>query len=574
MQAQPFSTADPAASFLTRRDVLIALALAALAIALFAPAIGYDFVNYDDDLYVYENPSVLGGLSGSGLQYALTSGTAGTWAPVTWLSYQADTTLLGALPRSYHTTNIMLHAAAGALMFLGLRLMRLSLWVSATVAGVFLLHPLRTESVAWIAERKDVLCAFFWALGLVAYAQYARKPGTARWLLVFLCFLGGAMSKMMMATFPFVLLLLDVWPLNRVRLDGPGLRANAWPLVREKIPLFLVSGLVVLLSVQALQAVDTLASVNSNVSARLWRVPVNYVFYLGKIFWPADLSVIYPTRGVRPAEALLAGSLLAVVTVLALWRARRMPWLLVGWLWFLGTLVPVIGFVTYSHFFVGDRYTYIPSLGLTLAVAGGLEHFLRRFETARWAGTAVLIVLCMAATRADLPRWRNTFTLYEAALRIGPHHVTYNNRGTAFLKAGDLQRALADFDAALALKPNHASALNNRGSVRTDLGDYEAALKDCSEAIRLDPTLANAWNNRGNVFTRLGQFNRALEEYQQAIQLKPGAAVYYNNRAAAYFSLKQYPQALADLRECEQRGGQPHPGLVQALREATQSPQP
>lgn len=566
-------TAGPS-SLLGSRDFVAALSLAVLAFALFAPARGYDFVNYDDDLYVYDNPTVLRGLSWSGLKYALTSGTAGTWAPITWLSYEADTTLQGAQPRSYHTTNIVLHAAAGALLFLALRLMLKSTWASATVAAVFLVHPLRTESVAWIAERKDVLCALFWASGLLAYGFYARKPGLARWTAVFLCFLGGAMSKMVMVTFPFVLLLLDAWPLNRVGLDWAGLRARGWPLLREKIPFFIGSVMAVLVSARALKAVEALAPVGVDMVARLWRVPGNYVFYLGKIFWPVPLSVLYPMQEVQVAGALLGAFLLVAVSLFAIWRAHKMPWLLVGWFWFLGTLVPVIGFVTFGHFSVVDRYAYIPSIGLTLAVVVGVEQVTRRFALGRWLVSAAVVALCAVATRADLPRWRNTFTLYDAALRVGPHRITYNNRGTAFLKKGDRQQALKDFDAAIVLKPDYANALSNRGSVRSDLGDYTAALKDCIAAIRCDPNLADAWNNRGNVYSRLGELGRALEDYNQAIKLTPGKALYYNNRAAAYFSLKQYAQALADIRECERRGGQPHPGLVQALGEAMQQPNP
>ena len=557
-----------------KRPFLIAILLVTLTFALFAPAISYDFVNYDDDLYVYDNPVVQHGLSVSGLHYALTSYDAGTWAPITWLSYELDSTLFGARASSYHATNILLHVAAGLILFFALQLMLKSFWTSTVVAGIFLVHPLRTESVVWIAERKDVLCALFWALGLLAYWFYVKKPSLARWMLVFLCLLAGVMSKMMMVTFPFVLLLLDVWPLNRTNLDWPNLRARAWPLLREKIPLFAVCGLVVFLTSRALHSVGTLNSVGADISTKLLRVPENYVFYLGKIFWPANLSVLYPNEKVQTSAALLAGLLLVVITVLTVWQMRKRPWLLVGWLWFLGTLVPVIGFVTFGHFFVGDRYTYIPSIGLTLAVVVTLEHLLRRFLLARWAGATAVVALCALATSADVPRWRNTFTLYDAALRVGPHHVTYNNRGTAFLKVGDMEHAMADFNAAIQMKSDYATALSNRGSLWTDLGNIEAAIKDCSEAIKCDPELADAWNNRGNAYNRTGEYAKALADYDQSIKLKPDKAVYYNNRAAAHFLLKQYVPAKADLEKCSQLGGQPHPGLVHDLDEAMKQSNP
>lgn len=220
------------------RTVLIAALLGVLTVAMFSRAIGYGFVNYDDDAYVYENPHVLSGLDTSGIQYALSTSDIGTWAPLTWLSYEVDTTIQGPRASSYRLTNILLHAAAGALLFVALQSMRQSSWVSITVAALFLFHPLRTESVVWIAERKDVLCSFFWMLGLVAYGSYAQKPNGRRWVAVYLCFLAGLMSKMMMVTFPFVLLLLDFWPLNRVHRDDTTLWKSIRSLLVEKLPFF------------------------------------------------------------------------------------------------------------------------------------------------------------------------------------------------------------------------------------------------------------------------------------------------------------------------------------------------
>ncbi len=554
----------------------MAFLLGALTLAVFSPAFRYDFLNYDDDLYVSNNRAVQHGLDAAGWHYALTSGDAGTWAPVTWLSYELDTTLLGARASSYHATNVLLHVAAGLVLFFALRRMLKSDWAATVIAGIFLLHPLRTESVAWIAERKDILCALFWAAGLLAYWLYAQKPGLARWALVFLCLLGGLMSKMMMVTFPFVLLLLDVWPLKRAAGFPPALRGAAgefqisnWrSLLVEKIPFFLASFLCVYVTSRALNAVGTLAPAGGQVLEKLLRVPENYVFYLGKIFWPVNLSVIYPTEKVTLSAALSGGLLLGVITLAAAWQLRRRPWLLVGWLWFLGTLVPVAGFVTFGHFYVGDRYTYLPSIGLTLAVVMTLENFSRRFETARWIGGVAVLALCALATRADLPRWQNNLTLYDAALRVGPHYVTYNNRGMAWFKSGDAPRAMADFDAALQLKPDYATALGNRGGLRADFGDPHAAIADCTAAIKGDPRLADAWSNRGNAYNRLGEPSKALADYDQAIKLNPGQAMYYNNRAAAYFLLKQFPQAGADLEQCRALGGQPQPGLVRDLEAA------
>jgi protein O-mannosyl-transferase len=329
---------------------------------------------------------------------------------------------------------------------------------------------------------------------------------------------------------------------------------------------------VVLVSSRALNSVGTLAPAGAEVSTKLLRVMENYVFYLEKSFWPSRLSVLYPTESIQASAAVLSGWLLAAITGFAWWQRQKQPWLLVGWLWFLGTLVPVIGFVTFGHFYVGDRYTYIPSIGLIFAVVMGLGHWLRRFPLAHGTLAVTLIVLCALATRADLLRWQNTFTLYDAALEVGPHHVTYNNRGTAYRATGDRRHALADFNAAIRSKPDYAAAHVNRAAVWIDLGKYAEAVADCTRAVELDPQNANAYNNRGNAFSSRGDLDRAIADYSAAIKLNPGRALYYNNRAAARFRLQQPVLAKADLDRCVQLGGQPHPGLIHDLNEALRPP--
>jgi protein O-mannosyl-transferase len=562
---------EPSSAPLDRRKtILIAALLAALTFAVFSPAVGYGFLNFDDGAYVYENPQVLKGLSGPGLQYAFTTRDIGTWAPLTWISYELDTTISGFRARSYHTTNILLHALAGALLFAVLQRMRLSLWASITVAVIFLVHPLRSESVAWIAERKDVLCAFFWMVGLLAYTFYAQKPTGGRWALVFLSFVGGLMSKMMMVTFPFVLLLLDFWPMHRTFFAEAGARRRMAFLILEKTP-FLLAGLVVtFVTNAALRDRGALNPAGAG-SAEFLRVPENYIFYVQKIFWPARLSILYPLEEIEGRTVALCALLLAAVTFLAVWQIRKMPSFLVGWLWFLGTLVPVIGFVPFGDFNVADRYSYIPSIGLLLASVGAVENLLGRFQVARWLGSGAIALACGVATVMDLPRWHDSITLYNAALRVGPHYVAYNNRGTALFRAGQLEPALKDFDRAVRLKPVFAQARNNRGAVLSDLGRYEEAIREFNKAIEQDPSFAAAYDNRGNAYLRLGKGEEALREYDHSIKLQPTVAVYYNNRAAAYFELRRYTEATADIERCRHLGGEPHSGLVQALAEATKT---
>ncbi len=551
-----------------KRTVLLAVLLGVLTLALFSPAIGYGFVNYDDEAYVYENQHVLQGLNRSGIKYALTTCDIGTWAPLTWLSYECDTTVQGPRASSYHLTNLLLHATAGALLFFLLQLMAQSLWVSVTVAVLFLVHPLRVESVVWIAERKDVLCAFFWMLGLIAYWSYAQKPNTFRWFAVFLCFIAGLMSKMMMVTFPFVLLLLDFWPLHRFDLDG----ATRWKEVRrlifEKIPFFGGIILVVFISGTALHSRGAFSARPAEGLNDLLRVPENYVFYLGKFFWPARLSVLYPLEDVRLKVALLSAVLLVTVTLATLWQARQKPWLVVGWLWFLGALVPVVGFVSFGDFVVADRYTYLPTVGLAWALVAWADQLARRYVSGRWIATAIVALMCAGATAANLPRWRDSLSLYDAALRIGPHYVTYTNRGVALLQAGETQAALADYESAIKLNPKFCQAHNNRGSLLSDLGHYDEAIREFDKAIEFDPYYADAYDNRANALARKGEPEKALTDYARSLKLDSTKPTCYNNRASTYFQLKRFPEAIADIESCRRLGGQPHPGLVQALAEA------
>ena len=531
---------------LLRRPWLIALLLGAVTLAIFSSAIGFDFLNYDDNAYVYENPAVLHGISGDGLVYALTTGDNATWAPVTWLSFELDSTVLGTRPSSYHTTNVILHVAAGMFLFFALSRVLKSLWAATLITGIFLLHPLRTESVAWIAERKDVLFGLFWAAGLLAYSRYVEKPGPARSVLVLVCFVLGAMSKMMMVTFPFVLLLLDIWPFNRVTLDLPGLRTKAWPLIREKIPLFVLMGLVVFLNSRALNKTQTLDELGTNISSRLLRVPENYLFYVEKFFWPANRSIIYANEKIHTGVVISGVLLLLAVSLFTVWKARKQPGLLVGWLWFVGTLVPVIGFITFGSFYVADRYSYIPSIGLSLALVVGLEPLVRRTPRFQWAIALIIMVACAVGTSADLPRWKNSLTLYDAALAVGPHHLVYNNRGAALLQMGKPAEALEDFDAAIKMKPDYADAYGNRGMALLGLGKLDEAIEACDRALALDAKSVVAYNCRGAVFLKKGDTEHAMMDFNAAIMMNPRYATALSNRASIYLDQGNVDAAIQD----------------------------
>jgi tetratricopeptide (TPR) repeat protein len=376
------------------------------------------------------------------------------------------------------------------------------------------------------------------------------------------------MSKMMMVTFPFVLLLLDFWPLNRGRRDGVTDWKQSRRLIVEKIPFLVGSILALFISATALHSRGAFGARANSGLHDLLRIPGNYVFYLGKLFWPTRLSVLYPIENVWPSVVILSAAVLVVITIVNLRHARTKPWLAVGWLWFVGVLIPVVGFVPFGDFIVADRYTYIPSIGVTWALVAATEYAAGRYTIGRWLGTAVVGIACFCATLTDLPRWRNSLSLYDSALKIGPHYVTYSNRGVALLRAGNAQGAIDDFSSAISLNTNFSRAYNNRGSVLSDFGKYDEALQDLDKAIEHDPSFADAYDNRGNTRARKGEPQKALADYDRSLKLKPTKALTYNNRASAYFQLRRFSEAMADIELCRRNGGQPHPGLVQALTSA------
>ncbi|MGL6096206.1 MAG: tetratricopeptide repeat protein, partial [Fimbriiglobus sp.] len=399
---------------LTRRDAAIAAGLFVAAAVLYWPAVGFQFVNFDDPGYVTGNPRVLGGLSPAGVAWAFSATAESNWHPLTWLSLQLDATLFGPGPAGFHRTNVLFHAANAALLYVVLRRLTGAVGRSAAVALLFAVHPLHVESVAWVSERKDVLSVFFGLLGMWAYARYAEDPSGRRMAGVAGLLALSLMAKPMLVTFPFVLLLLDFWPLGRLR--G---RPDAWPRVREKWPLFVLiaASAVVTLQVQAAGgAVRQLAAVS--LADRLAGAAAGYAFYLQKSVVPSDLNILYQRPfGSRPMSEV-AGSVavLLAATAVGIWVRHQSRCVLVGWLWYLGTLVPVIGLVTVGDQAYADRYAYFPQIGLLIAVVWGCEELRRRFRVPpRAAGIGVLIVsaVFVGSTRHQLTYWADSRTLWE-----------------------------------------------------------------------------------------------------------------------------------------------------------------
>lgn len=530
------------------------LFLAGLTWFTFLPVLQHGFVNYDDDVYVYEHPIVTRGLTGNGVAAAFTISHAGNWHPLTTLSHQMDCEFSGLNAGAHHRTNLLLHMATVVLLFLALRGLTLATWPSAAVAAVFAVHPLRVESVAWIAERKDVLSGLFFVLTLWAYARYARAPGSVlRYALVVVCFTLGLMSKPMLVTLPFVLLLLDYWPLRRFAASS-GLNTPATRrLVLEKVPLLLLSAAlcVVTFLVQepARQTTELLP-----LAMRVGNAVVSYTVYLLQSFWPVNLAVFYPypTGGVAMTRIIAALLVLGVVSSGALHWRRQRPYLLVGWLWFLGMLVPVIGLVQVGMQAHADRYTYLPQIGLVLAVVWAVTEL-----SVGWKPRAIALSLLALGTvgglamgaRLQIRHWRDNESLWKHTLAVTPPNaVAESNLANALLKEGRVAEAVARFQAALALKPDYADARNGLGLALLQQSQTTEAITHFERALEVQPGFAAAHNNLGMALLQTGRAREAIPHLESALQSNPDQAETHNNLGYAFLQTGQVEGALTHYR--------------------------
>jgi len=562
---------------------LLAAFLALATLALYWPVTRHDFINYDDDLYVTANVHVQNGLTLENLKWAFSHVVLGNWHPVTVLSHMLDCQLFGLQPWGHHLTSLLLHALNTALVFLLLRTLTGAVWRSLLVAALFGWHPLRVESVAWVAERKDVLSAGFGFLSLLCYARYARgtesriqnpesrnRKAEARriasgYWLALLFFACGLMSKPMLVTWPFVMLLLDYWPLKRfaggqLKVAGspaPNLQPSTFnsQLLTEKIPFFVLAAAASLVTYLVQKQEGAVMTVDHfPPGARAGNALMAYGRYLGKTFWPADLAVFYPHPGYWPrAEVLLAGVLLAGLSALVLVKRRRQPYLLVGWLWFVGTLAPVIGLVQVGEQAMADRYTYIPSVGVLIMSVWGAYELTRRWRhqvILLALASAVALILCFALTREQLGYWQDSETLFRHALDVTQNnHIAHNNLGDALLEKGQADDAIRQFQEVIRLKPNDADAYNNLGNALGEQGRIDEAISDYHEALRLKPDNASAHYSLGAALEAKGQTDGAISQYQEALRLNPDDVAAHNNLGNAYLNKGQTDEAISQYQE-------------------------
>jgi tetratricopeptide (TPR) repeat protein len=540
---------------------------------LYSQTAGFDFVNLDDHVYVYENPMVQDGLSREGVSWAITTYHTGNWHPLTWVSLMADVSIFGPGPAGPHITNMLLHAGSSVLLFLSLRSMTAAVWPSALAAALFALHPLRAESVAWVSERKDVLAAFFWMLTLLTYRWYAAGPTLPRYLLVVATFALGLSAKAMLVTLPLVLLLADAWPLRRYQqhwLAGPPAAPGFPPqtglrLVLEKLPLLALAAVTSSFTVAAQRFGLALSDLDK--IPLPWRI-VNaldaYTVYLRKTVWPTELAVFYPHPALLRAElsasdlgrAAAAAAVLLLVSAAILRVVRRLPALGFGWLWYLGTLVPVVGLVQVGEQAYADRYTYIPSVGLYIIIAWALADLVARrprIGPAVTTGTVVVLIALAGLTWFQIRTWRDGRALFTHAVAVtDDNYFALSNLGSLLRDDGRLEEAATYLERALAIRPDFTFGLVNYGIALDAQGKLDLAAAQHERALQLNPTLARARAHLGVIRYRQGRPAEAVQLLQEAVRFDPGSAFAQGNLGMVLLSLQRPADAIPHLQRALQ----------------------
>jgi tetratricopeptide (TPR) repeat protein len=554
-----------------RPEIFICLFLVIATLAIYWQVRNYEFVGFDDDVFIIQNSKVQNGLTLDSIGWAFRFDDMTYWHPLTWLSYMLDVQLYGMNPGGHHMTNVMLHIVNAMLLFIVFNMMTGALWKSALVAALFSLHPLNVESVAWVVERKNVLSTLFWMLTLLSYARYVERLNISRYLLTLFVFALGLMAKPMLVTLPFVLLLLDFWPLKRFRypqsLDNHQelsrtakiksiKKFDVFPLILEKIPFVMFSGISVYMSLLSSHHNQLVISLDEvSLYHRITNALISYVSYIGKMIWPRDLAVFYPFPDtVQLWEAAGAFLLLTGVSILVVRSLQKRPYLGVGWLWYLGTLLPVTGLVQQGLWpAMADRFAYVPLIGLFVMIAWGISDL-----TAGWrykakglgAITAAALIVLMTTSWLQARYWKNSLMLFKHAVEVTDNnYLMHNNLGFALTARGRTDEAIKHFKEALRLNPDFEGAKINLGLALLTQGKFDECIDYYQEVLRVNPGYARVHNNLGAVLWRLGKIEEAAVHFRKAVALKPDYADAHNSLGAALLSQGKNENAIAHLQE-------------------------
>ncbi len=570
-----------------RQKLIVYIVLAVVTLAVYWQLNQYGIVNFDDYVYVTENDHIQSGITLDGFRWAFSTRYADLWNPLVWLSFMLDYQLHGLNAGGYHLTNLILHVMSTLFLFWLFNRMTGSIWRSAFVAALFALHPLHVESVAWIAERKDTLSAFFWMLTLCLYVYYTEKPVIRRYLLVLLCFACALMSKPMVITLPIVMLLLDYWPLDRLgsrkvvtsmpevmpdstnkgekknKLNKEALKKNTSPprvqkvsepriagiipiwQLKEKIPFFVLSIIMVIITLYNPNTPDMSHDpdvIQIPLISRLANAPIAFVTYLEKTFWPHNMAILYPFTNQIPLwQVLVASLLILVITTFVIVMTKRLPYLFAGWMWFSITIAPVIGIIQISRtapYSMADRYHYLPSIGLGVMLAWGMPALIKSEAIRKKILFSVGIIFLSVISFLSWEQcgyWKDSINLFSHTLKVTDNNwIIYGNRGFAYNGLSNYRQAIEDYNRVIKIKPGYAIAYNNRGLAYGNLGQYQRAIEGYNEAIRLKPDYVDAYYSRGVAYTNLGQYQRAIEDFNRAIRLNPAYFKAYNNMAGVY----------------------------------------
>jgi protein O-mannosyl-transferase len=516
------------------QKALIGVVLLIAIVGVYWQSTGHEFIIYDDHVYVTDNVHVSTGLSSRNVLWAFTTIEASNWHPLTWLSHMLDCQIFGLNPKGHHLTNILFHAANTLLLWYLLFYVTQNFWQSILVAGLFALHPLHVESVAWIAERKDLLSAFFMFATLTFYSRYAKECRPWPYITALLLYGLGLMSKPMLVTLPFVMMLWDFWPLGRLRFRTPSDVVQGSPfvtprrLISEKVPFFVLSLLSSIVTYYAQSHGGSVAGAHAVPFAfRFVNALVSYTGYILKMIWPFNLAVIYPLPPTLTlVQAAVSGLILVGITLVVCNRTRVNPFLLTGWFWYLGTLVPVIGFVQVGRQAMADRYTYIPLIGLFIIISWGLSALTHRLHYRRLIATAVGLLMLAGATACTWKQvgyWKNDITLFTHAIQVvRDNHIAHMNLGLAFFERGNIEEAIKHYYEALALGPKSDDLCYYLGLAFGMQGNLDESIAYFTKAVTINPKFADAHYNLGVALAKQRRFEEGIRHFKEALRLDPG----------------------------------------------------
>lgn len=554
-----------------RPDILVCLILVIITLTVYCQVSNHAFINFDDDVYVTDNRNVQAGLTSENLKFAFSYIERTYWHPLTWISHMLDCELFGLNAGMHHMVNLIFHIANSVLLFLIFQRMTGARWRSAFVVALFALHPINVDSVAWVSERKNLLSTFFWMLTMLTYVWYAERPSFFRYAIVFIGLALGLLAKPMLVTLPFVFFLLDYWPLGRFRFEqmgnicneavakpifGSAKRSKAFRLILEKVPLLALSAITINLSSSSVQDHGIVLSMESvPMKLRIANALVSYIKYLGKMIWPQHLAIYYPFPKIIPVwQTVSAFMLLVFISVLVIKALKRAPYLAVGWLWYLGTLVPVIGLMQAGLWpAMADRWAYVPLIGIFIMVAWGISDLATRWQCKKtWVFLAAATVLSvfMVTTWLQVRLWADSITLFEHALKVTTNNfVAHNNLGIALQEQSRMAEAINHYHEALRLNPGYAKAHNNLGVALQKQGRVTEAIRHYQEALRLNPLYAESHYNLGFILGEQGRTTEAIYHYIKALQIKSDFADAHNNLGNALVLKGKVRQGIVHLRE-------------------------